>query len=464
MTKRRILLKAEIFVLIFAVLLSSVTYVMKKKAVVSSILKESDSFDVLFFGTSHVYNGIFPPELYNNYGITSLNCSTPTQMFALTYECIREAVKIQKPRLLIVDLYYAGGNIFERNWISESPWAHKVTDNMPFMPRFRVAENYLKYRGDTFQNFYEVMFPIYLYHSRWNEISLNDYKRISAVQKGASPLLGSENVKHYVNSLTDKRKPLSQSRKEELFNIVTLCENEKINLLFTVIPYGEVKSEHCQHYNEIKWLVNNKKYVKYLDMFYNIDEIKLDFSADMANVSHVNLHGAQKITAHLGKYIKEHYDIPDRRLDPAYAKWNEDYKLYVQDIFARELNSLKDSAQYVQFIASKKEVLSNICIFIVKNSARGGGTKPLPFDLNANGNNYIAVVDNGKIAFQRSAADVPLMYEYKVKNVPPVKLISNANGKSSIKVDGIEQVNDKTGMTIVIYDKLLKKVTNVRNL
>ena len=95
------------------------------------------------------------------------------------------------------------------------------------------------------------------------------------------------------------------------------------------------------------------------------------FSIDLCDSHHLNHFGAQKITNHIGKYIKEHYDIPDRRLDPAYAKWNEDYKLYVQDIFAQELNSLKDSAQYVRFIADKKEAVRNTCMLVVKTAVGG---------------------------------------------------------------------------------------------
>ena len=83
--------------------------------------------------------------------------------------------------------------------------------------------------------------------------------------------------------------------------------------------------------------------------------------------------------------------------------------------------------------------------------------------MKVSGNNYIAVLENGQIAYQMSAQDVPLAYECKAGKLP-VKLVGDVNGTSSIKIDGIEQVKSKSGITIVIYDKLLKKVTSVRNL
>lgn len=83
--------------------------------------------------------------------------------------------------------------------------------------------------------------------------------------------------------------------------------------------------------------------------------------------------------------------------------------------------------------------------------------------LNVTGNNYIAVLDSEKVVYQQAASDVPLIHEYKIGKLP-VKLVSNAMGTSSIKIDGIEQIKNKPGVAVVIYDKLLKKITSVRSL
>ena len=36
-------------------------------------MEQSEDLDVLFLGTSHVINGVFPMELWKEYGITSYN-------------------------------------------------------------------------------------------------------------------------------------------------------------------------------------------------------------------------------------------------------------------------------------------------------------------------------------------------------------------------------------------------------
>ena len=81
-----------------------------------------------------------------------------------------------------------------------------------------------------------------------------------------------------------------------------------------------------------------------------------------------------------------------------------------------------------------------------------------------NTNNCIAIIDEGKVVYNRVASDIMLQHDYKIGRLP-VKLVSDVKGKnSSIKVDGIEQIKNKSGITIVIYDKLLKKVSSVRSL
>ena len=253
-----------------------------------------------------------------------------------------------------------------------------------------------------------------------------------------------------------------------LNRMIETLNKENISLIFTVIPYDKsyMDIEKAQkYYNEIYWLTKNKNNVNLINYFHCYNEANFDFSTDLANDDHLNYYGAQKITAHLGKYIKEHYDIPDRRLDPAYAKWNDDYKLYVQDTFAQELNATKNSEKYLELLTSKKEAIDNTCIFIVKTSEKN--IKSKHFDtlgVNVTGNNCIAIIDGGKVVYNRTASDVPLNHKYKIGNLH-VKIVSDVKSNaSSIKVDGIEQIKSKSGMTLVIYDKLLKKVTGVRNL
>lgn len=314
-------------------------------------------------------------------------------------------------------------------------------------------------------NLFELYFPMYLYHSKWNILQKNDFSPKENYSKGITYGYNKFNGNKPNVYPIEYKTNLHIEMKNILDDIINLTEAENISLIFTVMPYDKSYQNidiDQKYYNDIYWLTRNKKNVDYINYFHFLDEVNFDFSSDLIDDDHLNYYGAQKITAHLGKYIKEHYDIPDRRLDPAYAKWNDDYRLYVQDNFAQELNAAKEPRKYSELLASKKEVTDNTCILIV-NMLKGSKNRKYiqSLGLDITGSNYIAILDSGKVVYQQSASDVPLIHEYKIGKLP-VKLVSNAMGTSSIKIDGIEQIKNKPGVAIVIYDKLLKKVTSVR--
>ena len=61
------------------------------------------------------------------------------------------------------------------------------------------------------------------------------------------------------------------------------------------------------------------------------DSREVDFDTDFYDINyHLNPSGARKVTSLMGEFLEENYDLPDRRLDPAYASWNEDYEAYVR--------------------------------------------------------------------------------------------------------------------------------------
>lgn len=72
--------------------------------------QEAD-FDVLFFGTSHVINGIFPMELWKDYGIVSYNFGGHGNELATSYWVMRNALDYTDPKLVVIDGLNLGSDV-----------------------------------------------------------------------------------------------------------------------------------------------------------------------------------------------------------------------------------------------------------------------------------------------------------------------------------------------------------------
>ena len=60
-----------------------------------------------------------------------------------------------------------------------------------------------------------------------------------------------------------------------------------------------------------------------------MDGVGFDYASDLTDTSHCNRWGAEKVTSYVGAYLKENYDLPDRRGDAAYASaWDAAYERY----------------------------------------------------------------------------------------------------------------------------------------
>ena len=54
--------------------------------------KEKEDFDVLFIGSSHVLNGVFPQLLWEEYGIVSYNMGGHGNRMALNYWVLKNVI------------------------------------------------------------------------------------------------------------------------------------------------------------------------------------------------------------------------------------------------------------------------------------------------------------------------------------------------------------------------------------
>ena len=130
---------------------------------------EKNSVDVLFFGSSHAVSSLNPQVIYDTYGITSYNLGSEQQSLVVTYYWLREALKYQSPKAVVIDTYmihkFSDAYVYNDMNCSEAA-VRKAMDNMRLSPlKWEAAQTIAK--TDPTQDSLSYIFPNIRYHSRW---------------------------------------------------------------------------------------------------------------------------------------------------------------------------------------------------------------------------------------------------------------------------------------------------------
>ena len=146
---------------------------------------DKDSMDVIFFGSSHVIYGINTSTLWDNHGIASFSMTEGGQNLGSTYYYMKEALKYQHPKLMVVELTFASwqdggfgdGNLY-RNTLNYR-FSKDYFENLRYA--VGVAKNLEGEQVDksVYKNIL-LKFPVV--HGRYNELVPADFKRTDVKQ------------------------------------------------------------------------------------------------------------------------------------------------------------------------------------------------------------------------------------------------------------------------------------------
>ena len=110
--------------------------------------------------------------------------------------------------------------------------------------------------------------------------------------------------------------------------MVELTKKNDIDLVLVKAPslypyWYDEWDEQIREYAKAKDL----KYINYLEL---IDEVGIDFNEDTYDGGlHLNVYGAEKLARHFGGYLKEHFNLKDRRQDKELKKqWGKKVNFY----------------------------------------------------------------------------------------------------------------------------------------
>ena len=287
--------------------------------------EKKNSIDVLFIGDSNVYRGVSPLTIWKEQGITSYDYSSPKQNLLLSYYSIKECLKTQKPKIVMLEVNQA---FYEESPDEQS--VRKVIDNMKFGINKWQAINEPEFSHTTMEKL-SYIFPIIRYHSRWDKLTDKDFERIKlsyhSTFKGYLP---TKQVKPYQKKLDymkkiESKEQIGPKARNHLDKIDKLCKENNIQLVLIRIP--EIESWSWEKSQEISKYAEEKK-LDFLDM--NLKEnVTIDWETDSEDAgAHLNITGAEKVSSFLGNYLKEVRHLEDHREDINYEDWKQDLEQY----------------------------------------------------------------------------------------------------------------------------------------
>ncbi len=295
--------------------------------------QEAD-FDVLFFGTSHVINGIFPMELWQDYGIVSYNFGGHGNTLPVSYWVMRNALEYTEPKLAVIDGYFLStntktGGIFSQEHLSMDSFAANkvkwdaVSDLLddPVMEE-NIAQGQVTDAAQ--RTSMSLMWDFSVYHPRWNELGSGDFIQSYSKEKGAESRIAVSVPAEAASAGAGEQMEGETAGTQYLCRFIETCRERGIEVLLTYLPFPSTADQQKEA-NRIHEIAKayGVRYLNFLDMGL------VDFKTDCYDPnSHLNPSGARKVTSYLGQYIREHYNIADHRDDSAYRGWADDYAEY----------------------------------------------------------------------------------------------------------------------------------------
>lgn len=315
----------------------------------SSFFKDR-TYDVLFFGSSHVKDGISPLQLYKNYGITAYNLATDAQKPPVSYYVLKEAVRFHKPKLAVLDVYNCRLNYPDEPEEDEKSHFHRIFDNFPFSLNKTEAAKELSVDSAWWQG---LLFPYSVYHSRWAETDIpfrllwneNSFWEKN-MANGFTPLFRLQrDVSDYeAMRRVNKNEYLTEENTDGIAYVkrfVSFCLENGMQPVLVYLPpaCGVLQQKAANSMQRIaagmrvpyyNFLPNEAEiidcYIDFYDCLVGKENIEHDIRLN-GNI-HLNLSGAQKMTSCLGAILRRDFALQDHRGKRGYEAWDKDYQTY----------------------------------------------------------------------------------------------------------------------------------------
>lgn len=396
--------------------------------------EKRNDIDMIVIGSSNSFCTVDPLVLYEEYGIAAYDFGSSSQPVNISVLYLKEALKTQRPKVVALEVnMMVSDSISNRN---EAGLRWGFTNIPLSVDKLKCIYQSV---GEVNAEYFSYVFPVFRYHNRWKELSKTDYTYFYQDKTNYTKgYLETQAVSEVAINLTDYNFEgeawIEDTNIACLDEMAQLCDQKNVKLLLFKSPK---ENWHRYETDAIRALADERglQFVDFNEL-YSDGEITLDMAADFRDSQHLNDFGARKVTSALGSYIKENYELPDRRDDAESNSWDvacvHRQRKGWQDYMAAET-----ARECVEMLQGDRDY-----VLIVTDTENGSVRQ--------------WVYQDCKVALEMKWQDDGIQH---MKIGESELVLSKLGIVHQILIDGVEHYQAGARWNIIVYDKILNSVT-----
>ena len=298
--------------------------------------------DVIFIGDCEIFESFVPAILWEEYGISSYLRGGAQQLVWHSYYMLEDALRYETPKAVVFNVY-----ALKYGEPQKEAYNRMALDGMEWSS---VKAEAIFASMTEEESFIDYVFPFLRYHSRWSELTAEDFtyawqdKPLVSdsgylMQTGVVPADTQAEVTP--EPLFDPNLPATAMA--YLDKMRALCEGKGIELILVKAP-----TNFWRYHWYDKWDGQITAYAEthglaYYNLIPRSAEMGLDMSTDTYDGgAHLNVYGAEKLTRYFGEILRDTHAIPDRRGEgDTAAVWQKRVEAYYDRKAAMEAETKK---------------------------------------------------------------------------------------------------------------------------
>lgn len=284
---------------------------------------EKNSVDILYIGSSHSYCTFDPLIIDDKLGTSGYQLGMPLQHYDSTYYTLREALNYQKPKTVVMELYWdmlddefeltQAGYLFqvmkndelEQDYIKNVfPLSEKVKYNLNI---FRYQADYFAYRNtklkEKLENNYGVFTP-----AKEKQVGTEQYRSRGYTYCDYNMLPDEYDKTNQFKNLDGMNYEINSVQEGYVKDIAKLCKENNIRLVFVTAPIANVSMGFIKHYDIIHNKLQNladECGIKYIDMNIVNEQNNLLTNDNFRDDAHLNHSGVEIVDNYFAQWLKE---------------------------------------------------------------------------------------------------------------------------------------------------------------